>query len=118
MNRTDFKENMRHASEDVNMKYMSDIVNRARKSLPANTVANGSANLVIAMEECAELQQEISKYLRGKGDKNGLIEEMADVMLSMEWVKIICDIDDEELKKAMNVKLERMSKKLEDDEWR
>lgn len=103
---------------NVNIHYMNDVIHRARKSLPANTVANGSANLVIAMEECAELQQEISKYLRGKGDKLGLIEEIADVMLAMEWVKDICGIDDEELKKAMNVKLERMDKKLENNDWK
>ena len=35
---------------------------------------------IICMEEMAELQQQISKYLRGCGDEISLLEEMADVI--------------------------------------
>ena len=33
----------------------------------------------VAMEEFAELQQQVSKQIRGYGDKLGLLEEMDDV---------------------------------------
>ena len=36
----------------------------------------------VAMEELAELQQEISKKIRGSKDKVGLLEEMADLPVS------------------------------------
>lgn len=59
------------------------------------------------MEELAELTQQISKHIRGFNDKAGLLEEMADVCLGIEYLKNIFDISAEELQKAMDVKLER-----------
>ena len=47
----------------------------------------GTMNLVIAMEEMAECQQQIAKYIRGKYktcDKSVLIEQVVDVYLSLE----------------------------------
>lgn len=35
----------------------------------------------VAMEEFAELQQQVSKQVRGYGDRIGLLEEMADAMI-------------------------------------
>ena len=39
---------------------------------------------IICMEEMAELQQQISKYLRGCGDRLCFLEEMADVLYLFE----------------------------------
>lgn len=39
---------------------------------------------IICMEEMAELQQQISKYLRGCGDRLCLLEEMADVYICLK----------------------------------
>lgn len=57
---------------------------------------------MIAMEECAELIQAISKCLRSKEMiptevREHLIEEMADVMICLEQLQIMYYIDDEEL---------------------
>lgn len=41
----------------------------------------------IAMEEFAELQQRVSKQIRGYDDRIGLLEEMADVYISLELLK-------------------------------
>ena len=42
---------------------------------------------VVCMEELAELQKEISKQIRGKGNKANLLEEIADVIISIELLK-------------------------------
>lgn len=71
-------------------------------------IGTGTRNLVIVMEELAELQQQLSKFLRGKGDHIGLVEECADVIMGMDYVKHICNITDEEINKAINVKIDRL----------
>ena len=64
---------------------------------------NGITNqLFIAVEECSELQQAISKCYRNKElipteVRENLIEEMADVMICLEQLQIMYYIDDEEL---------------------
>ena len=47
----------------------------------------------IAMEECAELIQAISKAKRGKLDADNMAEEIADVLIGIEWLKELYDID-------------------------
>lgn len=45
--------------------------------------------LVICMEEMAELQQQISKMVRGKPDILALHEEIVDVELSLRYLKYV-----------------------------
>lgn len=57
---------------------------------------------MIAMEECSELIQAISKCLRSKDlipteTREHLIEEMADVMICLEQLMAMYSITDEEL---------------------
>lgn len=59
----------------------------------------------IAIEECSELQKELTKALRGKLRREALIEEMADVTIAMSWIKDAFDITDEELQKKLGEKL-------------
>lgn len=61
----------------------------------------------IAMEELAELTQQISKQIRGYNDRIGLLEEMADVYICMEHLKLLFNLKDDEVQKAIDVKLER-----------
>ena len=72
----------------------------------------GHRNLIIVMEELAELAKEIAKELRGKGDKISLTEELADVQLGIYYVQEIVGVDDETLAKAMSVKMDRLSSVL------
>lgn len=60
----------------------------------------------IAMEELAELQQQISKQIRGYGDHLGLLEEMADAYICLNFLGSIFDINPDDLQKAIDVKLE------------
>lgn len=66
----------------------------------------------VAMEEFAELQQQVSKQIRGYGDRIGLLEEMADVYICLNFLESIFDIKPEDLQKAIDVKLERERRNL------
>lgn len=61
----------------------------------------------IAMEEFAELQQQISKHIRGYNDKMGLLEEMADAYICLKFLESIFAIKPDEMQKAVDVKLQR-----------
>lgn len=68
---------------------------------------------MIAQEECAELIQAISKCLRSKDfpveyERENLIEEMADVMICLEQLKVIFHINEEELKCWIETKENRL----------
>ncbi len=63
------------------------------------------------MEEFAELQQQVSKQIRGYDDRIGLLEEMADAYIGLEFLKSIFNISEEDMQKAVDVKLERERRK-------
>ncbi len=109
MNREDFIECMKHASVNIDKYYMDRVIRESFTALPENN--NGTQNLVIIMEELMEAAHEVSKYLRGKADMTALIEELADAALSIRYVQQICGISDDELNKAINVKLKRQDKR-------
>lgn len=45
--------------------------------------------MVVAIEELAELQKELTKILRGGGSQDRLAEEMADVQIMLDQLEII-----------------------------
>ncbi|UMZ01214.1 hypothetical protein H8S51_005755 [Roseburia rectibacter] len=63
------------------------------------------------MEEFAELQQQVSKQIWGYDDRIGLLEEMADAYIGLEFLKSIFNISEEDMQKAVDVKLERERRK-------
>ena len=70
--------------------------------------------LGIAMEECAELIQAISKMNRTDGDaeeylksKINLEEEIADVMVCIDQIKTIYNISDSKISELANYKINR-----------
>lgn len=66
----------------------------------------------VAMEEFAELQQQISKQIRGYGDRIGLLEEMADAYICLRFLESIFDVKDEDLQKAIDIKMQRERERL------
>lgn len=66
----------------------------------------------IAMEECSELVQAISKAKRGKLDRSNLIEEIVDVCIVIDWLVEIHDIQAEEFNKWHDFKTGRIVKRL------
>lgn len=45
--------------------------------------------VIVAIEEMAELQKELTKWLRSKGNAAGLLEEMADVSIMLNQLQLI-----------------------------
>lgn len=87
-------------------------------NLPSDSLSShveGERNLFIVLEELAELQEVIIDYLSGKDDHEHIIEEFADVMLALEYVKSICKIDEESIKTAMDVKIDRLLDRINEN---
>lgn len=68
--------------------------------------------LTVAIEELSELQKEICKYFRHEGKHEDLIEETADVSIMLEQIILMFDIEDE-VKKVMEEKLQRLKGRIE-----
>ena len=62
--------------------------------------------LLVAMEELAELTQAISKYMR-YGDTGPLLEEYADVMVMLEQIRQMLQIKKKDVNKRAAAKLYR-----------
>lgn len=80
-----------------------------RHMLPLKEGGHENTCLLIASEECAELIQAIQKAQRGKLNRENLIEEIADVIICIDWVKEIFAIQDEELNTWVNFKKNRVA---------
>ena len=72
----------------------------------------GDKSLVIAMEECSELAQSLSKVFRGKPDINNVIEEIADVLICIEEVMYKEGIPPDKIQKLIDYKLDRLEKRI------
>lgn len=55
--------------------------------------------------------EQVSKQIRGYNDRIGLLEEMADAYIGLELLKSIFNISEEDMQKAVDVKLERERRK-------
>lgn len=63
---------------------------------------------IICIEELSELQKEITKSLRGKENKEHLIEEIADCLLTIQVIIQSHNIDIKEIDKVQEDKLRRV----------
>ena len=81
-----------------------------REKLYRNAIGNygESAQMIVAMEECSELIQAISKKLRGR-DTN-VEEEVADVEIMLEQLKLMCN--ESLVEDFKEKKLERLEQRL------
>jgi NTP pyrophosphatase (non-canonical NTP hydrolase) len=68
--------------------------------------------MVIAIEECSELQKEITKIIRKKGDLTNLAEEIADVEIMLEQLKLIFTLHGKVLE-PKGEKIERLKQIIE-----
>jgi len=67
---------------------------------------------IMVIEEMAELTKEICKSIRGRDNRVELIDEISDVTIMLEQVKIIFHIADEEINNQIDYKLKRLEEKL------
>ena len=73
-------------------------------------------HMVVAMEECSELIKAISKLYRYGARsqmKANLIEEMADVLVCFEILKVMYDIPDELLNLVITTKMKRNIERID-----
>lgn len=74
---------------------------------------NGQRQIfVLAMEEMSELIKELSKAIRGEGDVDNIIEEIADVEIMINQICANLEITDEELLREIEKKISRTEKLL------
>ena len=68
--------------------------------------------LIVAIEELSELQKELCKSLRGNINKENIIEELADVLIMLDQLKIYFKIEDDEIRDIIDKKIERTKERL------
>lgn len=66
----------------------------------------------VAIEEMAELTKEICKDFRGKGNREHIIEEMADVCIMLDQLMIIYDIEPNEMLDEIDIKTARLEERV------
>ncbi len=63
---------------------------------------------VFVMEEMAELQKELTKHRRGYDNRDKIVDESCDVLITVFILFMIYNATDEEVKKNMEYKLNRL----------
>ena len=106
-----FEKKLREMSSTINEEYCKSVIRQSLRDIPETQNQKGTMNTIIIMEELSELSKELSKAIRGKGERMDLVEELADVALGIKYVQEIFDISDETLARAMNVKLYRQNQR-------
>lgn len=71
------------------------------------------AQKLMAIEEMSELTKEICKDFRGKLNREHLIEEMADVTITIYQLLMMYEIGDNEIQQMCERKVERLKERLE-----
>jgi len=69
------------------------------------------AQMIKAIEELAELQKAIAKYLNGQGEQIFIIEEIADVEIMTSQLKLMFDCENQ-VEKFKKKKIKRMINRI------
>ena len=67
--------------------------------------------IIVCIEELSELAKELTKELRGNGDKDRIADEIADVKITVEQMILYHEIG-EEVEAHMEAKLKRLEERL------
>ena len=86
---------------------MKDVLGKAVEEWGVNV------NLWVFVEEVGELVKEIAKAVRYEPNYNKIIEEVADVEIALELLKIIFKLDQEHIERIKKDKIERLKERLE-----
>lgn len=71
-----------------------------------------SKQVVKAIEELSELQQQLCRVFCDRGNYGDIVEEIVDVEIMLEQVKMIFDIPEEIIEEVKIQKVERLEKRL------
>lgn len=89
---------------------ISTILTLAEMHSKETDISVEQLQLVLAMEEFSELSQELSKVIRRRGNNIAVLEELADVTLMCKYIQTSMGFSNEDIARAVNVKLGRYSK--------
>ena len=82
------------------------------KVLRATIDRNGhKMQSVVVMEELCELGQQVSKQIRGEGNHDHLVEEIADVLICVSQLFEMYNVREPELQAAVDQKLLRLERR-------
>lgn len=71
------------------------------------------AQKLMAIEEMSELTKEICKDFRGKLNREHLVEELADVTITIDQLMMMYKISGDELQQMCEKKVERLKERLD-----
>lgn len=86
------------------------------KILNALNLFGPREELIKVCEELGELQAEVFKAVKGKADREKILEELADVYFVLGYIKEIYHISDEELDEKMKAKVQYFENVLKEKE--
>lgn len=72
----------------------------------------GDKQIIIAIEELSELQKELCKSLRNNYNYGNIVEEIADVEIMLEQMKIYFEINEDEIEEMKEIKTKRTKERL------
>lgn len=91
---------------------MAEYTSEAQVLQRALDTYGSMSQIVMVFEEMSELQKELCKYLRGKYALANIAEEIADVEIMLEQMKMLfCCADD--VRDARRRKVERLKERLD-----
>lgn len=98
--------------------YIKDIKNEEAREIlkKALDTYGNTMQTIMVCEECAELAKASTKLLRYGASKkllDDLVEEIADVLIVIETMKLVYNISDKEINRIKNDKLLLLQKRLE-----
>ena len=112
--------NQKEFLEELNKREDGFLLNQNKYYSVVNNSFNtdgGEKKLRIAQEECAELIQAISKYLRDPDcseNRLAVLEELADVCICVNYVAMAMKNSYYDVNRAIDIKIERERKRLEE----
>ena len=101
----------------IDQDLIKDCISKAIEQGANHKFERGDINLIILMEEMAELIKVLSKYIRYRDNKPDVIEEVVDVYIYLNAAKEILSITDKEFETGLKVKLDRFKKRLSNEEF-
>lgn len=114
MEKSKFIEMFKTAPSTLDMDRMRDVMRGCiRRNMGENPDFRPEDLSICTMEECAELIEAVSRRIRGRDKDNyGILEEAADVLIDIMSLVMIYDIPEEDIIKAVNVKLDREAERI------
>lgn len=91
---------------------MAEYIDESAVLQRALDIYSSALQIVVTIEETSELQKELCKYLRGKYSPASIAEEIADVEIMLEQMKMLfCCADD--VRSMRRRKVERLKERID-----